>query len=225
MKKLIITLAVAALAGGLAVPAHAAGVTVSVTPNQDVARTATSVGVTLSGIPAGQGVYVMYCAKSLTANVRSSSCYGTGIWASTDTNMLAQGAVATTGNLNLPVALTFTPKGGSLVNCETAGCGVFVRRDHMGPTDYSLDTFVPVSFVPLVAPKVNAVAEKGRVLVTVAGFKGQTLNIAFGMRNLTKAIATDSAKFYIGNSAAKNVNLVVTAGAVNALTQKIELVK
>jgi hypothetical protein len=59
----------------------------------------------------------------------------------------------------------------------------------------------------------------------VAGYKGQTLNIAFGMRNLTKAIATDSAKFYIGNCAAKNVNLVVTAGAVNALTQKIELVK
>ncbi len=225
MKKTLIALVATAIAASIALPAHAAGLTVSVAPTQNLDRAATSVGVSLDGIPAGEGVYVMYCAKSVSASVRPSSCYGTGIWASTDANMLKQGAVATTGTLNLPVAITFTPKGGASVNCETAGCGVFVRRDHMGPTDNSLDTFVPVSFVPLVAPNVTAVAEMGRVLVTVEGYKGQSLSVAFGSRILTKNIATDNAKFYIGNAKAKKVNLVVSAGSTSVFTQQLKLVK
>lgn len=225
MKKSLIALVTTAIAASIAIPAHAAGVTVSVTPTQNLDRAATSVAVTLGDVPAGQGVYVMYCAKSVTTSVRPSSCYGTGIWASTDAKMLGQGAVATTGTLNLPVAITFTPKGGALVNCETAGCGVFVRRDHMGPTDASLDTFVPVSFQPLVEPKITVTPEKGRVLVAVAGYKGQSLSVMFGNRAITKQIATDNAKFYIGNSIAKRVNLSVNAGANNVLTQQVTLVK
>jgi hypothetical protein len=227
MKKNTLGLALAAaatLVAGIAVPAHATPATVVVAPLGQLARSTQSVSVTVSNVPAGQGVYVMYCATP-AAGTRPSACFGRGVWASSDSKMTAQGAVPLDSAITLPVALQFTPQGGTAVDCEKAGCGVFVRRDHLGSTDLSLDSFTPIAFAPLVAPKVQAVPEAGRVLFTVEGYNGKTVNINFGDRMVTRAITSDSVKFYLGNGKQKAASVSVSADQAEIFTAKLKLKK
>jgi hypothetical protein len=62
------------------------------------------------------------------------------------------------------------------VNCDIQICGVFVRRDHMGGQDTSLDTFVPVSFAPVYGVSLSKSSGLARandsIDVTVAGLTG-----------------------------------------------------
>lgn len=210
MKKLITALAIASSALAVAIPAHAESALVNVAQTSNLARTG-SVAVTLGNIPAGQGVYVMFCAKSESA-ARPSACYGRGVWASTDEAALKQGAVSANNSIQLPVAASFTPQGGSLVDCDLVSCGVFVRRDHMGPTDLSLDTFVPVAFVSAVPSKVTVSPGLGRVLVTIAGYKGKTVTVNLAGRVITKQILADSVQFFVGNGGNTHAKVVVKLG-------------
>jgi hypothetical protein len=229
MKKNIISglavfAAAAAVVAGVSSPALAAPATIAVSPTGQLDRAVASVSVTVGNVPAGQGVYVMYCQQP-AAGARPTACFGRGVWASTDAKMTAQGAVALTGALSLPVALQFTPQGGTAVDCEKTVCGVFVRRDHMGPSDLSLDAFSPIAFVPAIKPVVTAVAEAGRVLFTVQGFNGKTLAIDFGGRAISRAIIADSVKFYVGNSKQKSVLATVTDAGTQVFSQSIALKK
>ena len=209
-KKIIASLAIAVAAiatmSGV-VPANAAPAGVAVSQTTGVARTG-SLTVNLSGIPAGQGVYVMFCAKSATT-ARPAACFGRGVWASTDTSALAQGAVSAANPIALPVAATFTPQGGTAVDCDLTSCGVFVRRDHMGPTDFSLDQFVPVAFVSAVPSKVTAVVTSGRVLVSIDGHKGQSITVTLAGRTITKQLLADQVKFFVGNGGNAKAKLIV----------------
>ena len=209
-KKIIASLAIAVAAiatlSGV-VPANAAPAGVAVSQTTGVARTG-SLTVNLSGIPAGQGVYVMFCAKSATT-ARPAACFGRGVWASTDTAALAQGAVSAANPIALPVAATFTPQGGTAVDCDLTSCGVFVRRDHMGPTDFSLDQFVPVAFVSAVPSKVTAVVTSGRVLVSIDGHKGQSITVTLAGRTITKQLLADQVKFFVGNGGNAKAKLIV----------------
>lgn len=221
---LALVAAAAAVVTGVATPAMAAPATVAVSPTGPLDRATSSVSVTVGNVPAGQGIYAMYCAQP-AAGARPTACFGRGVWASTDAKMTAQGAVALTGALTLPVALQFTPQGGSAVDCEKAVCGVFVRRDHMGPTDTSLDSFAALAFVPAIKPVVTAAAEAGRVLFTVQGFNGKTIAIDFGGRALSRAITADSVKFYVGNSKQKSVLATVSDAGTQVFSQNIALKK
>ena len=116
-------------------------------------------------------------------------------------------------------------QGGTAVDCEKTICGVFVRRDHMGPTDLSLDAFSPVAFVPAIKPVVTAAAEAGRVLFTVQGFNGRNLAIDFGGRAISRAITADSVKFYVGNSKQKSVLATISDAGTQVFSQNIALKK
>lgn len=229
MKKTILATLVAltaatAVSVGAAIPANAATATVAVTPSGPLARAATTVSVRVSNVPAGQGVYLMYCA-SPAAGARPTACFGRGVWASSDPKMTAQGAQPLDGALSLPVAIQFTPQGSAAVDCEKAGCGVFVRRDHMGPTDFSLDAFTPLAFVPLIEAKISTEVQAGRVLFTVQGFNGKTVDVEFGGRKLSRAISADSVKFYVGNTKQKSVAVKVSAGDAQSYEAKLQLKK
>ena len=224
LASLIALTAATAVAAGSAIPAHASPATLEITPTGPLARAATSVSVKVSNVPAGQGVYLMYCATP-AAGARPSACFGRGVWASSDPKMTAQGAQALDVVLNLPVAIQFTPQGGSAVDCEKGGCGVFVRRDHLGPTDFSLDAFTPLAFVPLIEAKISTEVQSGRVLFIVQGFNGKTIDLDFGGRKLSRAIAADSVKFYVGNTKHKSVTVKVSAGDVQSYEAKLQLKK
>jgi len=219
---LLVVAAASAIIGGLALPANAAPAAVTVSPAGPLARSASSVSVTVGNVPAGQGIYLMYCATP-AAGTRPTSCFGRGVWASSDSKMTAQGAVALDGALALPIAIQFTPQGGAAVDCEKVGCGVFVRRDHMGPTDYSLDSFTALSFVPVIQPKVEVSVESGRVLFSAQGLKGKTLEVNFGARKLSRAVSSDSLKFYVGNAKAKSIDVSVSSDQSQLFAEKLKL--
>lgn len=229
MKKIILATLVALTAAtaamvAAAVPANAAGPAVTIEPSGPLARSSVSVAVSVANVPAGQGVYLMYCATPV-AGARPTACFGRGVWASSDPKMTAQGAQPLDGALSLPVAIQYTPQGSAAVDCEKAGCGVFVRRDHMGPTDFSLDSFTPLSFVPVIAPKVTTDVQSGRVLFTVQGFNGKTIDVDFGGRKLSRAIAADSVKFYVGNLKQKSVAVRISAADAQVYEAKLALKK
>lgn len=167
----IIGFAVALLSASLALPAQATGFSVSVDKTSNLVATADNVSVSLANVPSGEGVYVMFCATPATGQ-RPTDCQDTSAWATPDSSMWPYGGVDIAAPVAMPVEANF----GS-TNCAVVGCGIFVRRDHLDPTDYSLDTFVPVSFaVPVTATAVvSPVGNKIKVVVT--GAKGLTVKV------------------------------------------------
>ncbi len=135
--------AVAASGAAAASPA-----TVTVTPSTGLDRSGQSVSVSLSGVPAGAGVYLQWCPDN-PAGTRwpAGTCASAPqVWASSNPAALAQGATALTAEpLSLAVSPTITTAAGTS-DCRTSACAVFVRLDHFSPSDTSLDTFVPVTF-------------------------------------------------------------------------------
>ena len=214
---------IVALTALTALPANAAASNVVVSPTTAVARTGT-VNVTLANIPAGQGVYVMFCAKPNNAG-RPTSCFGRGVWASTDTTALGQGAVSATNPISLPVAASFTPQGGSAVDCDLNVCGVFVRRDHMGPTDTSLDQFVPVAFVSAVPSSISVKATSGRILVSISGHKGQTIDVFVAGRKVSRQLLADQVSFYVGNGGNSAAKVVIKQGTSKLFNRVLSLKK
>jgi hypothetical protein len=117
------------------------------------------VSVTLAGIPAGQGVYVSQCVKPAIGRRAAGGLVcngglqdqGSMIWASTDG---ARGSQPAAGSLSLTLRRTFV-KDGVPYACGPGDCAIFVYRDHRGLFDTSLDTIVPISFLPsqTVAPR------------------------------------------------------------------------
>lgn len=157
-------------AAGLASPAVASALTVSANKASHLAREGDTIAVTISGVPAGEGIYVRECVAAATAGTRPSTCVGIAntVWASLDSTSQAQGASAFTGTVNVGVQRTFTAGNGTAVDCEVSTCGILVRRDHLGPTDLSLDTFIPINFAaPFVVnvSKTTAIAFAGESLV------------------------------------------------------------
>jgi LPXTG-motif cell wall-anchored protein len=102
------------------------------------------ISVTGHGFAPGQGVYVMFCVEPAgglgTADGRADTCNPDQsndhtVW---KTPVGADGEFT----VDLRVESTFDS-----TDCTTVTCGVFVRRDHMGgASDYSQDTFAPVTF-------------------------------------------------------------------------------
>ena len=167
-KSLLLVAAIASVIGSLsAVPAQAADTfNVSVDKTANLFRAGDQLSVSVTGQPAGEGVYVMFCATP-AAGARPNKCLGQGYWASSDPNMINAHALDLSQPVKVAVQESFTTLGGDAVSCATTGCGVFVRRDHMDPTDKSLDTFIPVAFAPVYGVQVSKVAGLVRAEDTV----------------------------------------------------------
>lgn len=115
------------------------------------------VSIKLANVPAGQGVYVSQCFKptlgqrAATGLICNGSVTETGtmIWATTDGQ---RGSQSATGELVLMMRSSFSKidaNGESKTyDCGVSNCSLFVYRDHRGITDTTLDTIVPLKFLP-----------------------------------------------------------------------------
>ena len=132
-----------------ATPASAA-VTVSVSKPASLID-GDKITVTLSGVPAGQGVYVRQCYQASRGqrDTTGLKCNGSiqqtdlMAWATMDG---ARGSQPATAPITLTVRDSVTV-GGVAYPCGARDCAVFVYRDHRGLFDASLDTVVPLMFL------------------------------------------------------------------------------
>jgi hypothetical protein len=135
------------LAAGLAAPAQAADFSVSADKSTNLIAAGDTVTVTLANIPTDAGLYVRLCQGTPADAMkgRPANCFGQGAWVSTFAASKAQGAADATAPIKLAVKAQFT-SGANGVDCLTQACLIHIRRDHMAPTDFSLDRVIPVTF-------------------------------------------------------------------------------
>lgn len=146
LQKIAAAIALTVLATSIAGTAHADGLTASLSKSTNISRDGESITLNIEGVPAGQGVYILQCAAPAVTGERPATCVGQSktIWAST---ISTPGAQTLSATMNVLVDRQFV-SGGNTIDCSVTSCGVFIRRDHNGPTDKSLDTFLPLSFLP-----------------------------------------------------------------------------
>ena len=144
--------ATASLIVGLGFGAVPASASVSVAVSKQASLLdGEKVTVTLTGVPAGQGVYVRQCYQASRGqrDTTGLKCNGSiqqtdlMAWATMDGARGSQPASA-------PITLTLRESvtvGGVSYPCGVRDCSIFVYRDHRGLFDPSLDTVVPLMFL------------------------------------------------------------------------------
>jgi hypothetical protein len=195
-------------------PAQAADFAVTVDKSQNLSLAGDTVTVTLANLPAGQGVYLRLCAGTVAdvVKARPADCVGMDktVWASSSPAALAQGATDASKPKAVAVVAQFT-SAGKTIDCAAVSCGIHVRRDHFGGTDFSLDRFIPVTFgAP--APSAVAAVVAGKVQIQVANAKGQKVTFVVAGKKYVRAINTDNYTFTV--AAAKGAKSVKAAAVL-----------
>ena len=151
-------LALLVSAGAFSLVASPVSAAVGVSLNQtDKLADLQVVSIKLSSIPAGQGVYISQCFKAQMGQRAATGLIcngslteqGTMIWATTDAS---RGSQSASTELVLTLRSSFTKVDANKVSttyeCGVNNCSIFVYRDHRGITDTTLDTVVPLKFLP-----------------------------------------------------------------------------
>ena len=145
-------------------------------------------GATINGgftkFPAGSGLYIQQCIAPV-GTARPATCSDTlQLWVSSKGE---PGTISSTGPIAMKVAGSIIGRGVT-VDCTTSQCGLFFRRDHTAPADFSEDKFLPITFTKGVAAPVLAADE---VTVTLNG-KTLVRNVPsnLGYRATAKIVAT-----------------------------------
>lgn len=206
-KTRISSVAVAALTAIVALtavtPAQAADFSVTADKSKNLVSAGDTVTVTLANLPTGQGVYLRLCAGTLAevAKARPADCVGMDktVWASSLAAALRQGATDAAEPKAVSVVAQFT-SAGKTIDCAVVACGIHVRRDHFGGTDFSLDRFIPVTFAAAaptapVAPTAVASVAAGKVKIQVAGAKGQKVTFVVGSKKYVRTVNSDAYTF------------------------------
>lgn len=167
---------------------------VIITPSKSVGLIdGESITLTLTGIPATQGVYVRQCYLPALGQRDSTGLKCNGslkrisemIWATMNG---ARGSVSAAGTLTLPLKQTVVMYEADGVTvkesfpCGITNCAVFVHRDHLGLQDGSLDSVFPLIFLG------NQVIKARQVGLAKNG-TAQKVGASFALRN--SALATD----------------------------------
>ena len=183
---------------------------VSASKTTEIQSAGDTINVTIKGLTYNQGVYVRLCA-SAGEGVRPTSCDGRGIWASMDLSQIALHATDASTVLELPVKAQFTADGGN-INCNSVPCGIFVRRDHLGSGDLSLDRFIPLTFK--VQPVVTARAKKtgSNFVLTISNAKGVEIKVTVG--TVTKNVVPTSENYSFTTAVGKNKGKLTKLKAV-----------
>lgn len=174
LSKYAIALTLAVVSTSIAGAAQAEELTASLSKSTGLSRDGEVVSLNIAGVPSGQGVYIIQCEAPTVAGERPTFCVGQSktIWAST---------ISTPGAQTLEPAMNLTidrqmVSGANTIDCSVSSCVVFIRRDHYGPTDRSLDTLLPISFIPEYSVQVSktaAISYAGENLkVNVLGLTG-----------------------------------------------------
>lgn len=123
-------------------PAYA----VTAAPTTGLDHDGDTVAVTVTGLADDQGVYVRLCALGSGGRPAADACDGQGRWVR---ETYPYGPYPTDGSVVKPsagpVSLEVRARFGS-VDCTAVACGVHVRRDHLAPSDTSLDRAIPLTF-------------------------------------------------------------------------------
>jgi hypothetical protein len=208
MKKTrISSVAVAALTAIVALtavtPAQAADFAVTADKSKNLVAAGDTVTVTLANLPTGQGVYLRLCAGTLAevAKARPADCVGMDktVWASSLAAALRQGATEAAEPKAVSVVAQFS-SAGKTIDCAVVACGIHVRRDHFGGTDFSLDRFIPVTFAAAapaapIAPTAVASVAAGKVKIQVANAKGQKVTFVVGSKKYVRTLNSDAYTF------------------------------
>ena len=133
-------------------------------------------GATINGgftkFPAGKGLYIQQCIEPV-AGARPTICSSTvQLWVS---DSGTPGTVKPTSGISISPTTTITSSAGN-ADCTKVICGLFFRVDRMGPTDFSEDKFLPISFAagtaaPALASDNFTVTADGQVLTRNVGSK------------------------------------------------------
>lgn len=184
-------------------PAQAADFAVTADKSKNLVAAGDTVTVTLANLPTGQGVYLRLCAGTLAevAKARPADCVGMDktVWASSLAAALRQGATEAAEPKAVSVVAQFT-SAGKTIDCAVVSCGIHVRRDHFGGTDFSLDRFIPVTFAAAaptapIAPTAVASVAAGKVKIQVANAKGQKVTFVVGSKKYVRNVNSDDYTF------------------------------
>lgn len=144
------------LIGVVALPASAATSKVQIVggPLKALAFAGDNIHLTVKGLPKKTGVYVRECLAT-TKRPLAAQCNGNGIWI---TPAFPGGIYPTDGTVGKPNTDFVLPVVGAFgdVDCSVSKCVIYVQRDHLGPSDKSLDTSVKISFAARLAAPVTA---------------------------------------------------------------------
>ena len=196
------------------------GVTVSKTT--DLIPAGENLIVNLTGLVYNQGVYVRECARTLDGS-RPTDCDGLGVWASLDPAQLALHATNAATPITLPVKSTFVT-GVKTVDCSKSGCDVFVRRDHMGSGDTTLDRLIPLTFKVMTVPSGTVRKLKSNFVLEIKNAKGSTLQVRIGNKSSILKPTKDDFRFRVpvGKNAGKLITIKVTEGSRILVDAKIK---
>jgi hypothetical protein len=216
MKKKVVAFAVLGVVLTSMSGAHADSFSVKVSKTKLINPTSETLTVNVTGTPANQGIYIRLCkgTSESVKNARPEECFGQGTWSSLDASQLAFGAKDLSKIQEVVVQAEFT-SGNAKVNCLVDSCGIHIRRDHNGgSTDYSLDRFIPVSFVGAKGetPTASLVQKKNHISITLKGVKDANVVVTVGKKVTTKKYKKESAKLEIQLNKGKNQVRVVVDG-------------
>lgn len=178
------------------ISAQAAGLSVSADRTANLLTSGDTVTVTLTNVPADQGLYVRLCQGTLAeaSTARPTNCYGQGNWVSNSATSQGQGAGDATKPVQLAVKAQFV-SGATLIDCTIQACGIHIRRDHIGgSTDYSLDRFIPITFAAHVASQTSATLTHGKLSLEIIGQNGKSITIKFDGKTIVKKATSDNYK-------------------------------
>ena len=221
-KKALAVIAGLLLTGFAATPAHATGFSATADKTTGLTAAGDTVTVTLSGIPADQGVYVRLCKGTLAevSQARPTQCFGQGSWVSLSTAQRAFGA----GDASQPVALAVQAQFDT-VDCTVDSCGIHIRRDHNGGSaDYSLDRFIPVTFgtpqVTAPTPHNSVDRANGKISFTIVNKKGKTVTVWVGNRKVVKKITSNNFVVTVPGSHANKFDAIAYVAGKKLISKK-----
>ena len=221
-KTALAVLAGAVIAGSAVMPAHATTFSATADKATGLVAAGDTVTVTLSGIPADEGVYVRLCKGSLAeiSQARPTECFGQGAWVSLSSAQQAFGA----GDASQPVALAVQAQFDT-VDCTLVACGIHVRRDHNGgSSDYSLDRFIPVTFgTPQVAaptPHNSVERLNGKISFTIVNKKGKTVTVWVGSRKVVKKVTSNNFVVTVAGSNARKFDAIAYVSGKKLISKK-----
>lgn len=163
---------------------------VTVTPNTDLDPTGQTVTIEGTGFGEGLGVYVRLCAAADGAIGTAAGRPGADRCLSSPQHWVAATSPPATATMSpegsfsvtLDVSRFFDAEG--RFDCAAVQCGIATRRDHVGgASDYTLDTFTPVSFdadpyftdVPTSHPFFDEIQWMYATEISTGGFSGGQL--------------------------------------------------
>jgi hypothetical protein len=204
-------------------PITLSSLAVEIDKTEDLVDAGDELSVSITGIPANQGVYVRECEVPADGGRPVKCDNPNAVWASNDETALTQGGVDAGAPFTVKVKGLFALPTGS-VDCQVTQCGLFIERDSKGLSDRSLDASTPINFAEAVkvkqvvtgwkkAPGAVKLKLKKSITLASASLKSSQGNTLTWKTNNKKSCTIVVAKDSVNIKAGKAGKCVITATA------------